>query len=185
MATGMRVLDLGGQCEFWRVAEGMGLPVPDVTIVNVLPPTERLPPNIKWVVADGASLPFPDRSFDMVICNSVIEHVGSKREIIAKEILRVAPQYFVQTPYKWFPIEPHLIAPFVHWFPASVRVKLVRWFTVWGLLKHPTSAQCQEIVDEIHLLTRSEVRKLFPHARILTERFCGMPKSIYAIADKR
>jgi hypothetical protein len=46
MATGMRVLDLGGQCEFWRVAEGMGLPVPDVTIVNVLPPTERLPPNI-------------------------------------------------------------------------------------------------------------------------------------------
>ena len=185
LTTDMSVLDVGGMAQFWGVAEGMGLPIPDVTILNIKPASERLLSNMKWIVGDGGDLPFPEQSFDMVVCNSVIEHVGSKRERIAEEILRVAPRHFVQTPCKWFPVEVHLMSPFIHWLPARVRVKLIRWCTVWGWLMHPTPAQCREIVDEIHLLTASEVRKLFPRSRVVTERFCGMPKSIYAIGDQR
>lgn len=46
------------------------------------------------MVADGRRLPFADLSFDVVFCNSVIEHLGDNesQRRLAAEIRRVAPR---------------------------------------------------------------------------------------------
>ena len=91
--------------------------------------------------------------------------------------------YFVQTPSIAFPVEPHYLTPFVHWLPKGLRRRLVRRFTLWAWITHPTQGYVDQLVDEIRLLTRTELSALFPGAAILTERFCCLPKS--AIAIKR
>ena len=81
-----------------------------------------------WIFADGCRLPFPDKSFDVVFSNSVIEHLGDprKHEQYAREIARVGVRYFVQTPNRWFPIEPHLLTPLVHFLPRDVAAAVDR-----------------------------------------------------------
>jgi hypothetical protein len=34
-----------------------------------------VPPSLSWVVGDASRLPFPDRSFDLVMCAEVLEHI--------------------------------------------------------------------------------------------------------------
>src|SRR6185437_1411485 len=63
------------------------------------------------ILADGRLLPFGERSFDIALSNSVIEHVGdvTSQAAFAREIRRIGCSYFVQTPNRWFPIEPHYL----------------------------------------------------------------------------
>src|SRR6202007_1225101 len=77
------------------------------------------------VVADGRCLPFGDRAFDVVFSNSVIEHVTPLKEQVrfAGEIQRTGRRYFVQTPNRWFPIEPHYLFPLFQFFPTVLQ----RW----------------------------------------------------------
>jgi SAM-dependent methyltransferase len=79
-------------------------------------------PSARYVQGDALSLPFADCSFDVVFSNAVIEHVGrhEAQQRFVHEILRVAPRAFVATPNRWFPIEVHTHAPFVHWLPDAL-----------------------------------------------------------------
>lgn len=178
-----RVLDLGGSLYWWELADKMGLPVPAVTILNIYPGPDNLPPGIKWIVGDGTSLLFDDNSFDLVFSNSVIEHLGSweSQQRFATEIDRMSPKHYIQTPNRGFFIEPHLIAPFVHWFPHRVQLKLLRNFTIWGILTRPSREQCEEFLREVQLLSESDMAKLFPNSEISKEKFCGLTKSIIAL----
>lgn len=194
----IKILDVGGNIFFWKLAERERLPVPSITILNILPPSkkevkecERL--GIKWVVADGRNMPFSDNSFDIVFSNSVIEHLGDKnsQEQFAKEIRRVGKAYWVQTPNKMFLIEPHLITPFVHWFlhllPKRLQKIVLRYSTVWGLLTKPSKEQCENFLNEVRLLSFKEMKELFPDANIICERFFGLKKSLIAVklSDER
>lgn len=83
---------------------------------------ENIYPGLKSIVADGKALPFKDRSFDFVFSSAVIEHVGSHTEQtkFIKECVRVAKKgVFITTPNRWFPIELHVLWPFVHWLPPK------------------------------------------------------------------
>jgi 2-polyprenyl-3-methyl-5-hydroxy-6-metoxy-1,4-benzoquinol methylase len=78
--------------------------------------------NVPWpyVVADALALPFPDKSFDLVLSNAVIEHVGGveeQRRFLA-EHLRVAHHFILTTPNRWFFMETHTKALLRHWSPA-------------------------------------------------------------------
>lgn len=76
------------------------------------------------VQGDARDLPFPDDSFDYVVSNAVIEHVGgpagARRMITESErVARIG--YLHTTPNRWFPIEPHLMIPLLHWLPENAR----------------------------------------------------------------
>lgn len=71
---------------------------------------------------------------------------------------------WIQTPNRWFPMEPHYLTPFVHWLPKTIRKRLVRNFTLWGLLTRPSRAAVADMVDEIALLSERDLRELFPVA---------------------
>lgn len=81
------------------------------------------------VRADGKALPFKDGSFDYVVSNAVVEHVGDGeciRQFLA-ESLRVARHgCFHTTPNRRFPIETHTGIPLLHWFPRRLHPRLLR-----------------------------------------------------------
>jgi SAM-dependent methyltransferase len=178
-----KVLDLGGGSYFWRLAIELGLAIPKVTILNIRRQEEELPANVKWVVGDARASGFANGAFDVVFCNSLIEHLGDRdaQVRLAYEVRRLAGGYFVQTPDWRFPVEPHYVTPFVHWFPKQVRSSMIRNFTIWGLLNRPSPARCRELADEIRLLSPTEMRELFPDGDVLVERFAGIPKSLIAV----
>jgi len=173
-----RVLDVGGLKFYWDF-----LPVKcHVTFLNLTTPKGRFKDR-NWVIGDGRHLPFKDRSFDVVFSNSVIEHLGDyeNQRIFAEECSRVGCQYYIQTPDKQFFIEPHLITPFVHWLPRGLQRSILRNFTLWGLISRPAGEQCDLFMEEISLLNKRDLQRLFPDADIWHERFCGLSKSLIAV----
>lgn len=72
----------------------------------------------RYVVCDGLRLPFPDKSFDLVVSNAVIEHVGQRAQQVrfAEEHARVGLNWVLTTPNRWFPVESHTRALLLHWF---------------------------------------------------------------------
>ena len=180
----MRILDVGGLPRAWQ-----GVPIESqITILNVEPINEYeilfLQSNQTAVVGDGTRLPFEDQSFDLVYSNSVIEHLGTweKQQAFAAEARRVGRGYWIQTPAKEFPIEPHYFGLFVHWFSKPVQKRLLRNFTLWGLLGRPTGDILDAVLAELRLLSFEEFQQLFPGALIWVERALGLPKSYTAYA---
>jgi Methyltransferase domain len=180
--AGTRILDLGGTPYWWRLAAELGLPAPRVTILNLDPPPGPLPAGVRWVRGDGCALPFAANSFDVALSNSVIEHLytSGHQEQFAAEIQRVAARWWVQTPDFRFPIEPHYLAPPIHWLPPGLRRRAIRWCTPWGWIERPNARICERLAREIRILHRSEFGRLFPGSEILVERLLGLPKSMIA-----
>ena len=79
-------------------------------------------------------LPFPDQTFDIVLSNHVIEHVGAKsaQQLHVAEIHRVLRDdgvLYMATATRWVLIEPHYMVPFLSWLPrplASGYLRLTR-----------------------------------------------------------
>jgi hypothetical protein len=132
-------------------------------------------------------MPVPDQSFDIVFSNSVIEHVGDRdqQRLFANEVRRVARRYYVQTPNRRFPIEPHLLTPFIHWLPRSWQRTIVRRFTIWQWIERPAPDRrayyIEHYLRDIRLLNRADVARLFPDAQIQQERWMGLTKSLIAV----
>jgi methyltransferase family protein len=173
-----RILDVGGFLFNWSL-----IPVrPRLTILNLDSPgkTEEA---ATWVIADARSMPFQDGTFEIVYSNSVIEHLGdfANQQKFAQEIERVGLRYYVQTPNRWFPVEPHLITPLIHFLPRTWQARLLRNFTVWGLVTRPSREQCAGFLEEVALLDYRKMRSLFPGAEIRRERFLGFTKSLIAV----
>lgn len=178
-----KVLDLGGGAFFWDLALSEGLPLPEVTVLNIRPAGSQARNYLTWILGDARQTSFEDQSFDVVFSNSLVEHLGNWESQIqfANEVRRLAPRYFVQTPDRHFPVEPHLITPFIHWFPKSMQRRMIRNFSVWGLLTRPSRSACEELWKELALLSARQMKILFPDSRLVVEHFLTLPKSILAI----
>lgn len=182
-AGGSRILDVGGTAEIWELLPDSGSR--KIVLLN-MPRAAEKDAGLESVYGDGCRLPFADRSFDIVFSNSVIEHVGnaSAQAQFAQEIMRAGRGYWVQTPNRHFPIEAHLLTPFVHWLPQDLRAAIVRRFTVWAWLHRPAPDRkhfyIEHFISDIRLLTAREMQELFPDAVILRERFLGLTKSLVA-----
>lgn len=70
-----------------------------------------------YVRGSGLALPFREQSFDVVLSNAVIEHVGGvpEQEAFVAEHLRTARYWIITTPNRWFPLEPHTGVFLRHW----------------------------------------------------------------------
>jgi hypothetical protein len=187
LTSSTRVLDVGGTPFNWLLS-----PVrPRVTLLNnEAEPVDRsaIPADMEYVVGDARRLPFASSSFDIVYSNSVIEHVGdfvTQREF-SSEIARVGRKFYVQTPHRYFPVEPHLMTPLVHWLPRSVQGGLLPYATVWGWShrlherRWADEAACAWYRD-VRLLTAPELAELFPSARVVREQVGGLTKSLIAM----
>lgn len=187
-ASGDTILDVGGSPSFWS-----GVKVQQLQIICLnhdpafaAPVTVMEQDGIGKVYGDGCRLTYTSQSFSIGFSNSVIEHVGSweKQKAFASEILRVGRKIWVQTPAYECPIEPHFLAPFIHWAPKSWRKKLARNFTPWGWIERPTPQVAAAMVDEIRLLKKTELQELFPGCEIITEKLAGIFPKSYIVLKK-
>jgi len=172
------IIDVGGTPFIWQLIECR----PSVTMINMQMP-QSIDENLRMVIASGMAIPFPDHSFDLCFSNSVIEHVGDAkaRADFSREVRRVSRRYWVQTPNRNFLVEPHFICLFLHWLPFRVKRRLIRYFTVWGLVSKPSQRDVDQALLGITLLNEQDMGELFPDAEIVKERFVGMVKSLIAV----
>lgn len=178
------VLDVGGYPGTWTTRPQLTrridcLNVHPVNWDDSLSPEHR----ITTVVGDGCALECPDGSYDILFSNSVIEHCGDwdHQCAFASEARRVGKKLWIQVPALECPLEPHYFAPFVHWFPVRIRRRLLRWLTPWGWIYRPTQEKVDEMIAFTRLLTKGQMKKLFPDCVILTERLLWVfPKSYIA-----
>ena len=127
-------------------------------------------PGARFVRGDARALPFSDGQFAIAYSNSLVEHIEpADRRRFADEVRRVAGRYWVQTPNRGFPIEPHVLLPGFQFLPQGAQRRLWRF----GVLRTP--------YEPIHLLDSDELQGLFPDAVILRERFAGLTKSLIAV----
>ncbi|HJP59129.1 MAG TPA: class I SAM-dependent methyltransferase [Gemmatimonadaceae bacterium] len=177
------VLDVGGTQEFWVLMGLHELRNVRITLLN-LQELEVSKPGFEAVQGDARDLSaFDDASFDVVFSNSVIEHLGPRFEdqrLMANEIRRVGKRYFVQTPNRYFPIEPHFLTPGFQFWPASLRAWTVNHLNVGWYRKIADKSDARREVESISLLTERQVRDLFPEAAIYKERFAALTKSFVA-----
>ncbi|MEM1104522.1 MAG: class I SAM-dependent methyltransferase, partial [Pseudomonadota bacterium] len=132
-------------------------------------------------VADGRDLSaFGDGAFDIAHSNSVIEHVGLYADMqrFAAETMRVGRRYYLQTPYYWFPVEPHFGAAFIHWLPTPLRLKLVRRFAFAFGERQRETADAMQAIEYCNLIDKAMATSLFPEADVRFERLLLLPKSI-------
>ena len=182
---GCRIVDLGGEARYWLGFDLDAFRAQNVRIVLINPKPQAVDdPIFTAAVADACDLSGTlDGAFDLAHSNSTLEHVGewSNMAAFAANLRRLAPSYYVQTPYFWFPIEPHFLALGFHWAPEVVRVRALmrRRFG-----HHPQAVSVEEALETVRsarLLDRTQFTALFPDARHETERFAGLAKSLIAV----
>jgi SAM-dependent methyltransferase len=195
-APGASLLDLGGSDGSFAARIVSRRPDLRVTVADVEPTRflarDRYGFTPAAVDPDGP-LPFADGEFDVVVCNSVIEHVTLPKERclherfpepewtaaaflrqseFAAEIRRVGRHFFVQTPHRDAIVDPHL------WLPLTTR------------LRHETTRRLVRFTDRFwvkkcgiadwHLLDERRMQQLFPGAAVTVERTLGLPRSVIA-----
>ena len=169
----LHILDVGGTQVFW---ETMGFIQDDIhlTLLNT-EPVEATFPNVTNIVGDARDMrELKDKQFEVVFSNAVIEHVGNfqQQRQMAKEVQRVGKRYIVQTPNRYFPIEPHVLIPFFQFFPLKLKVFTATHSPNWGW----KAAHIGEL-STIRLMSEKELRSVFPGAHIFKEDFLGLTKS--------
>jgi hypothetical protein len=179
----VRLLDVGGTQFFWEMMGFKGGEGLEITMLNLTPGWTR--PGFRSVVGDARDMPqFADQEFDVVFSNSVIEHVGEPdaQRRMASEIKRVGKRYFVQTPNRNFPLEPHFFFPGFQFLPLAARTWLLRHFNLGWYQKIPDYNAARHEVETIRLLSRRDVTRLFPEGTLHEERFAGLTVSFVVYA---
>ena len=182
----MRVVDLGGTVEAWRRAPFRPA---EVTVVNLFEPGESDESWLHPVTGDACDARAALREagagteFDLVFSNSLLEHVGghAQRVALAAEVRALAPRHWVQTPYRYFPVEPHWLFPLLQFLPLAARARVA---AVWPLAhsRPEDAATAMSEVQWTELVGVAEMRAYFPGSEIHREKVAGLTKSITAVA---
>lgn len=184
--TRIRCLDVGGSPVFWETVDPAARSLLELTLLNR--PGEERSSRFRLSRFREYELEHGDArdlghlaagAYDLVVSNSVIEHLGRWSDIKrgCSEMQRVGRFGWVQTPAFSCFWEPHAQLPFVHWFATPVRAQLVARFSFGVSFSARDIDAARTWADQIELLTKSEVRALFPGGELRVERFFLWPKS--------
>ena len=82
-------------------------------------------------LVSGTALPFPADSFDVVITNHVIEHVGERDDQLhhlteLRRVLKPDGVGYLAVPNRWMLVEPHYRLAFLSWLPRTWRTPFLR-----------------------------------------------------------
>lgn len=190
----LRIVDLGGTIAYWNT---WGLKADDrfdITLINHHHTDKSQVhvrsdlPNLRNVLADVGTLTVQQyRQFDVIFSNSLIEHLTSRQLQVnlARNITECGRPYFIQTPNKYSPIDPHFPRPYVPFFAIYPKPLQARLLTMGALGSGSAASSFDAAMTRLqhyHPLGRSEMRGLFPSARIVMERPMGVPMSIVALS---
>jgi hypothetical protein len=126
---------------------------------------------------ESGKIPIEKNQFDIIFSNSVLEHVTvdkkdvysfttnkefykkaiERQKLFADEIRAKSDKYYVQTPYKYFPVESH------SWLPGLI-VFLPRRIQI-AILNITNKFWVKRTSPDWNLLTVKEMRNLFPDAK--------------------
>ena len=178
----IKILDIGGTEDYWN---SMGLNLGnniEIVLLNLYK-IEVKGAGFSSIKGDACHLEdMADKSFDFVFSNSVIEHLFSieNQQKMANEVKRVGKNYYIQTPNKFFPIEPHWVFPFFQFLPFGLKVFLTQNFNLGHIPKAKTKQEAIDLVNEVNLLSKKELENLFSESKLYIEKFMGFHKS-YAV----
>jgi len=174
----LQILDLGGKVNFWENRGLAGNNDYQITLLNIEIEKSEYS-NIKSNIGSATDLSeFKDQSIDLVHSNSVIEHLHNfkNQKKMAQEAIRVGKKHIIQTPNKYFFIEPHYLLPFFGYLPKSVKYWILTK-TKLSRLKKWDEKFAKQYIQEIRLISEKEMKILFPNSKIYFEKFLGMNKS--------
>jgi ubiquinone/menaquinone biosynthesis C-methylase UbiE len=176
---GARMLDIGtGAGVTAALLAEVGGPEAEVLAVDVVD-QRQMTEGVQFVQIEGTGLPFDDRSFDIVVSNHVIEHVGGRDEQLdhLREFHRVLKDDgcgYLGAPNRWGVLEPHFRLPFLSWLPPSLRspyVSLTRRGDTYDC-DPPSHRELVELLDGVGLAyTERTFEAMRAMARIETPRW--------------
>ncbi len=127
----IRMLEIGtgsgGIAHYFATHPSLRCEVDAVDVVD----NRRTTEDYRFQQVKGVALPFDAGSFDVVISNHAIEHVGdaSAQASHLREIRRVLRQGgvgYLAVPNRWMLTEPHYRLVFLSWWPRRLRSPYLR-----------------------------------------------------------
>lgn len=182
----LRVVDLGGTVAAWATAP---IRPRHLTVLNLFEPGISTSEDVVAVTGDACdAVAVLERavghsSFDLVFSNAVLEHVGghASRTRFADSVRQLAPRHWVQTPYRYFPLEPHWLFPGMQFLPIAARCRIAASWPLSHSGAAATPAEALTAVQWTELIGLTELRGYFPDSQILHEKVAGLTKSLIAV----
>ncbi len=181
----MTVLDLGGVPEAWRASPVRPAALTVVNLIELSGGAADADVEVRTADACQAAELFVGRHFDLVYSNSLIEHVGghARRQQLADAVRTLGARHWVQTPYRYFPVEPHWWFPAFQFLPVRARAEIARHWSLGPRTSRGESvASAVRSVQSVELLSVTEMASYFPTSTIRREHLAGMTKSLIAVA---
>ena len=139
-------------------------------------------PDITILKGDGRKLDLQDNIFDLVHSNAVIEHVGSfeNQTNFIKECIRVSNNTIcINTPNRFYPIDPHTKIPLIHMLPKNIHRFILK---IIGL-KHFS------LEENLNLMSKKDLIKIckeinIKNFKIINYFFLGFVSNFILIIKK-
>jgi len=127
----IRILEVGtgsgGIAHYFATHERLACEVSAVDVHD----NRQVSDGYEFCLVHGTTLPFDDSSFDVVISNHVIEHVGEEREQRSHlaelhRVMKPRGAGYLAVPNRWMLVEPHFMVAFLSWLPRRFRSPYLR-----------------------------------------------------------
>ena len=127
----LRLLEIGtgsgGMASYFATKSPVPFQVWSVDVED----TRQVTEGYKFRLVDGAGLPFDAESFDVVLSNHVIEHVGDYETQLHHlremgRVLKADGVGYLAVPNRWQVVEPHYKIAFLSWLPPRFRSTYLR-----------------------------------------------------------